>query len=94
MKVVVGKMNKMLPKYSILFEGDINVLEKIFNQVRRRMKGRVFLGKFKSFLKGVFEELYFKKLIKKKEYLQLKAFLLTFEASRPNVAPCLGMGHV
>ncbi|MCK5149647.1 hypothetical protein KAJ87_01865 [Candidatus Pacearchaeota archaeon] len=75
---VDAKFNKLLLRYPILFDSDLEILYGVFNEVIKEKNVAFFNKDFKLFLKGVFEELYAQKIIDKKTFDELNKFLTTF----------------
>ena len=84
------KMNKLLPKYPILFEQDFNGLSKFFNKVVEKKKADIFSREFEFFLKWTFNRLYEEKIINKETYSELKKFVR--QLRRPRKGSHLELG--
>ena len=87
------KINSFLPRYSILFENDLEVLHKIFNKVSKKEKLLIIDSNFENFLEWVFKELYEKKIIDKNTFDELNKWLIKLEIKLINVGPLIGQ-HV
>jgi hypothetical protein len=62
------KIQKFLPKYSILFDNDLTILYNIFTKIAKEEKVTFIINDFKSFLIWVLGGLYKEKIINKKSY--------------------------
>lgn len=72
------KLKEFLPKYRFLFDGDINDLYKVFNEVVEKENVDLLARDFEIFLKWIFSELYGKEIIDKKTFDELDKRLACF----------------
>jgi hypothetical protein len=91
-KEKIGKANEkiifMLEDYPILFK-DLGVLYNNFEKIKKKkkLKGFVFNGDFKFFLEWIFEELYKNKIVNKKTFDILTAWLINFNIESRKSGP-------
>jgi len=82
---VESSIQKKLPQYSILFDNDLKVLEKIFRETTKKEKANFIVNDFLSFLKWTIKRLYREKIIDKKVFEMLNSHIskINFNISLP-----------
>jgi hypothetical protein len=92
LEVIDKKIESMLPKYPLLFEGDITILYGVFQKTLKDRNEFTFGKTFNLFVGWVFDELYDKKIIDKKTYEKLNSFLTKFDLEPSTSGAIIGKG--
>ena len=70
-----NQIRKKLPQYSILFDNDLKILEKIFLSIAKEENINFISAKFSIFLKWTLKKIYEEKIIDKKTFDYLNSNL-------------------
>ncbi len=75
-KKLDSQIRRILPKYAILFENNLNVLFDVFGKVAKEEKATFITNDFKSFLRWTLDRLHEEKIINKKTYEVLSQYVV------------------